>query len=62
MQSEMKMCALANELVAYLAPLGAVEVDVRAWLEAFRHNTDKRVMAVIDADDDSLECPLEDEC
>ncbi|QQP93141.1 hypothetical protein IGS68_28775 (plasmid) [Skermanella sp. TT6] len=63
MQSETRMRALTDELVADLAERGVAEADTRAWLEAFRRDTDQREQAAIEADDDRMGWfPLEEEC
>lgn len=63
MKCELRLRALTDELVADLAERGVAEADTRAWLEAFRRDTDQRFMAAIDADDDSMGWfLLEEEC
>jgi hypothetical protein len=60
MKSEWQMRAFADELVADLTELGVAGADTRAWMEAFLRDTDKRQMAAMEGDDDSMQWfPLE---
>jgi hypothetical protein len=53
---------LADELVDHLTEFGVAEADTRAWLEAFRRDTDKRQRTAMDSDDDCMQWfPLDEE-